>query len=207
MTASNSQLITITQSKLVVVEGEDEKRLFSSIISENKISNIQILPIGGKTNLPIRLKALKASPNFKAKVKVLAVTRDADGDASAAFSSICSALKSSGLPVPNKVLERKGGNPDVIVMIIPHAYKSGKLEDLCLESVSVDPAMRCVELYINCLEQKGCTLPSDISKAKVHAFLASRGRPDLRLGEAAEAGYWPLNSDSFKNIARFLNSL
>lgn len=207
MTASNSQLIDITQSKLVVVEGEDEKRLFSSIISGTGISNIQILGIGGKTNLPIRLKALKASPNFEAKVEVLAITRDADDNASAAFSSICSALKSSGLPIPNKVLERKSGHPDVIIMIIPPTHKSGKLEDLCLESVSADPAMRCIESYINCLEQEGCTLPSDISKAKVHTFLASRDRPDLRLGEAAEAGYWPLNSSSFESIVQFLSSL
>ncbi len=36
------------------------------------------------------------------------------------------------------------------------------------------------------------------SSAKVHAFLASRYKPDLRLGTAAKAGYWLLHDDAFR---------
>jgi hypothetical protein len=49
--------------------------------------------------------------------------------------------------------------------------------------------------------------PQDLSKAKVHAFLASRREPDLRLGEAAEKGYWPLDSESFTSIKELLRKI
>jgi len=43
--------------------------------------------------------------------------------------------------------------------------------------------------------------------AKVHAFLATRYKPDLRLGTAAKAGYWPLHDDAFQQFRDFLQML
>ncbi len=45
------------------------------------------------------------------------------------------------------------------------------------------------------------------SSAKVHAFLASRYKPDRRLGTAAKAGYWPLHDDAFQQFRDFLQML
>ena len=44
-------------------------------------------------------------------------------------------------------------------------------------------------------------------KARAHAFLASRTRPELRVGEAAEAGHWQLDSPVFDPLKSFLLAL
>ena len=43
--------------------------------------------------------------------------------------------------------------------------------------------------------------------SKLHAFLATRYKPDLRLGTAAQAGYWPLDDAVFQPLSDFLRML
>jgi hypothetical protein len=44
-------------------------------------------------------------------------------------------------------------------------------------------------------------------KAKLHAFLASRPKPDLLLGQAAHTGYLPWDSSAFDLLKQFLQAL
>lgn len=82
------------------------------------------------------------------------------------------------------------------------------LEDLCLASVADDPAMRCVDKYFRCLEEQNLVQKEiAIPKARLHAFLASRERPGLRLGEAAEKNDIPLHSPVFEPVVNFLRQL
>jgi hypothetical protein len=83
----------------------------------------------------------------------------------------------------------------------------GMLEDLCLRAIAQDPAMLCVEQYFECLQQAGLSLPDNMSKAKVQAFLASRRKAGLRLGEAAEKGYWPWDAEAFGRVKDFLQQI
>lgn len=41
----------------------------------------------------------------------------------------------------------------------------------------------------------------------LHAFLASRAKPTLNVGEAAQAGYWDFEHSSFAKLKEFVNSL
>ena len=50
-------------------------------------------------------------------------------------------------------------------------------------------------------------LPDAPSVAKVHAFLASRYKPDLDMGIAAKEGYWRLDHPAFALAKRFLSML
>jgi hypothetical protein len=79
------------------------------------------------------------------------------------------------------------------------------LEDLCLTAVAGDSALVCVDEYIGCLQRQGVPVPVKLAKSKLQTFLASRNRPDLRLGEAAEKGYFPWNHSAFDEIKRFLH--
>ncbi len=87
------------------------------------------------------------------------------------------------------------------------------LEDLCLAAVTKDPstrsAMHCVDDYFKCLgEQAGISHKINaLPKARIHAFLASRPDPELRLGEAAQRGYFPLDSPVFKPVIDYLTQL
>ncbi len=83
------------------------------------------------------------------------------------------------------------------------------MEDVCLNSVADDPVMECVEQYFACVGQTNIQGPRQVwrSKARVHAFLASRDRPDLRLGEAAERGIWRFDSEAFRPLIDLLRML
>lgn len=50
-------------------------------------------------------------------------------------------------------------------------------------------------------------IPNAPSVEKVHAFLASRYKPTLDLGQAAHAGYWDFDHPAFAEIREFLTSL
>ena len=90
---------------------------------------------------------------------------------------------------------------------LPDCANPGMLETLCLEAVGDDPAVPCVQQYLACLEQRGLDPPGNLHKARLHAFLASRPRPQLLLGQAAHAGYWPWSSPAFDLVKEFLRAL
>jgi hypothetical protein len=92
-------------------------------------------------------------------------------------------------------------------MILPEEGAHGMLEDLCLKAVARDPAIGCVEYYFQCLQQQGLSVSHNTSKAKIQAFLASRPEEGKRLGEAAQAGYWPWNNEAFLQVRDFLQKI
>jgi hypothetical protein len=196
----------IEEPNILVVEGKEEERFFGALIKHLGLQRIQIMPMGGRDKLLRNLKALAVSPGFSG-VTFLGIAMDADADPNAAFQSIRNALQGARLPAPDSPSIPVGERPRVAVLILPEAYRRGMLEDLCLESVAQDPAMCCVEEYFKCLQQKALSLPNNMSKAKVQVFLASRSKPGLRLGEAAEAGYWPWNGNAFKQVKDFLQKI
>ena len=57
------------------------------------------------------------------------------------------------------------------------------------------------------LEEYLSELPDAPSVAKVHIFLASRYKPNLDLGIAAQVGYWQLDHPAFAQVKQFLNAL
>ena len=61
--------------------------------------------------------------------------------------------------------------------------------------------------YLSCIEQMAGRVPDNLAKARVHAWLASQEKAGLRLGEAAEKGYWPWKSPAFDSIKQFINDL
>ncbi len=100
------------------------------------------------------------------------------------------------------------GELSVAYLIVPHDGQGTMMEDVCLESVRTDPAMECVNNYFECVSQANIPGPRNwSSKARAHAFLASRERPDLRLGEAAESGVWDFDSEAFSPMKDLLGML
>lgn len=200
--------IRIVCPHVIVVEGKDEERFFGELHRRMGISNVQVLPIGGKTKLRENLRALKLVPGVE-NLKTLCVIRDADDDPRSAFQSVRDALKSAGFDPPTRPQEFQGSDPRVIIMILPSSEACGALEDLCLESVANDEAFACVEAFFSCLESRGICKPSrsDLKKLKVQAFLASKPKPGLELGTGAEAGCWPLDSNVFEPLRRLIKDI
>lgn len=195
--------IEILKSRVIVVEGKEDKLFFDALINHLSLNDIQVLDIGGKTELRKYLETMIITPGFDG-VRSLGITRDANSNPKAALQSIRDALRSVRLPVPEKALAPFGDQPKVTILILPSESTPGMLEDLCLQAVMQDPAMFCVDQYFQCLQQRGLHLPSKISKAKVQVFLGSRPEPGKLLGVAAQAGYWPFDVEAFTQVKTFV---
>ena len=111
-------------------------------------------------------------------------------EATKAFESICYSLRHVNLPCPAAHGQFAVGPPRVGIFIIPNGVDDGMLETLCLSSVATLPEFPCVDGYFRCLQGHGI-ITNNLHKARAHAWLASRPEPDRRVGEAAQAGYWP----------------
>jgi hypothetical protein len=197
----------ITYTKLLIVEGRTAFEFFKALLRRlDLLDQIEIRNLGGNQELSDFLELLRMTPGFAA-VTSLGIVRDAEKDVAGAFRSVTDALRRAGLSVPDRALVKAIGYPTVSVFILPNCASSGMLETLCLQSIGNDPAIRCIDEYFKCLETEGVELPANLTKARTHAFLASRPRPDLLVGQAAHAGYWRWENEAFDPLKEFLNAL
>ena len=200
---------TIERPRQLIVEGNDEVRVFLALCNYLGISGLQVQQYGGYPNLRRFLRTLAADPDFRV-VQSLAVVADANANRSGRQQSIEGALSDAGLPAPTAPLQfATQDGIRVAYLVVPHDADGTMLEDVCLASVSDDAAMECVNEYFECLAREGASTPREvrISKARVHAFLASRNDPGLRLGEAADRGIWQFDDDSFRPMRELLTML
>jgi len=198
--------IEIVKPHLLIVEGVDDANFFNALIMHLNITNIQVLPIGGKTKTRDKLNALANTPGFSNVVSLI-IARDADEAPNGAFQSVQDSLKATGLPVPEKPFAFCDGEPNVMVMILPQQGKTGALEDLCLESIEEDAVYYCVKQHFQCLTDQGVPLPKQIGKAMVQVFLGSKEQPGKSLGVAAQSGYWPMGSNAFAQLRECLSDI
>jgi hypothetical protein len=160
--------------------------------------------VGGKPVLAANLAAIPLTPGFT-QVRWLGVAQDADEDADAAFVRIRDALRRVGLPEPSRVWETTSTTPVVVAFVLPDGAAPGDLETLVWRAVAGEPATPCVDAYMDCLSHAaGAAVPRQEWKARVHAYLASLSRPDLRLGEAAENTLLPLGSPMFDPLVNLI---
>jgi hypothetical protein len=200
--------LKIEKQKLLIVEGRDEEEFFGAVLEKLEIKDVQVVGVGGKTQIKPRLKALKITDPLFNRVTSLGVIRDADDSSNNTFISVQDALKAADLPCPKKPLVPTKASPKVTVMILPPGASRGALEDICLGSVKDDPAISCVDDYFTCLDTKDISKPiKGFSKAKARVFLSSREDPTLTVGIAAKKGYWPFDSTGFDSVQKFLKSL
>jgi hypothetical protein len=66
---------------------------------------------------------------------------------------------------------------------------------------------QCIDEYFECVRANKGKSPNQISKARIHAWLAAQNPPDLRLGEAAQKGFIDWDNPSFDQLRNFLTTL
>jgi hypothetical protein len=199
--------ITINESRQLLVEGRSPELFFQHLLPKIGLVGIQLQNFGGLAELPRFLRLLRNDAGFSTVVTSLGIARDAEASATAAHQSICRALRAAGLPEPPQPLVGAAGPPKVSVFLFPDCASAGMLEDLCIQAISGDPAVRCLDDYFDCLNKQGIPTPSPLPKARLQAFLASRARPGLLLGQAAAAGYFPWQHPAFDPMKQFLHAL
>ena len=199
----------IEQPKQLFVEGNDDARVFTSLSRYLEIQDVQIWQCGGYENIQGVLRTVIGMDDFDS-VRSLAVVADADSNRNARIQSIQNTLTRARLPTPSSPLEFVSDRGiKVAYLVVPHERENGMIEDVCLDSVSDDPVMECIDRYFECIEDSSTTGPRQtwMSKARSHAFLASRERPDLRIGEAADRGIWQFEHEAFDLLKDLLKML
>jgi hypothetical protein len=200
-------LKTIDEKKILFVEGDDEYRFFEALLKYLGINRkeIGIYSVEGKDKFKEELPSLVNSPGFK-KVGILAIIRDADDNAEGAFQSIKNIIEKMKLKTPMKINQFADGKPEIGIFIMPGNSDKGMLEDLCLKTVLNNPAMACVNPFIECVTK--LSEPSkNISKAKAQAFLAAMPECVPNVGIGAQKNHWDFSSDVLNDLKEFIGKL
>jgi hypothetical protein len=199
--------LQLSQPKLLIGEGNEEVLFFRALLKHLQITDVQVEQYGGKQGLGTFLKQLYLITSGYQNLVSLGITRDADDSAKNAFESVCGFLKNNNLPLPKKPQEIVGDKPKISVLIIPDYQDSGMLEDICLEAVKTDSAIQCIDEFFKCVSSQVGRIPGEMNKARLRVWLASQIKPDLRLGEAAQKGYFDWDSPAFEGLKQFLQNL
>ncbi len=194
----------LSKPVLLVGEGKEEVRFFSALLKHVGQDSVQVEDYGGKPGLGRYLKAQLVRSGFGCVERIL-ITQDADDNPKGCFDSVCRSITACGLNPPANHAAISDGSSAIGVFIMPNGTGEGMLEDLCLASVDDDDVMKCVDQFIQCAQDCGQE-PRPQAKARVQAWLATREAPGKRLGEAAEAGYWPWGHDAFGALVQFLTA-
>lgn len=199
--------IEIRGKKILAVEGPDDKNFFKKLLRTMGIADVQVWPVGGKDEFNQKLPGLPISTGFP-NVTHLAVVRDRDDDN--AFESVKNILKSEDKMdlknVPSKPGQFGSGKPRIGVFIMPGSkIKGTMLEDLCLATVKNEPAMECVDAFMECISSLGKG-PNNLSKAKSLAYLAVQPKPVDYVGLGAQRGYWNFDAPCLNELKQFLEN-
>ncbi len=194
----------------LIVEGPDDVAFFGALQTElykqgrlNERAFIKIM--GGKFQSRNTKKLLLGLKLRSIPVKTIALICDADQNPQAAFSSMQGIVASADLPVPLEIGTFQGGELRVGILVLPHD-RPGIRETLCLEAVSGEPVLQCVDEFMQCAASYG-HLPHSADKARLLAYLAAQTDTEARTGIAVERGILPWDSPAFAIIVRFLEDL
>lgn len=210
-------------SRLLLVEGDDDKAFFLALTQHLKLSgSVWIYSYEGRDQLDDALIALVNEPRFEL-LNHLGIVRDSDFNTDA-FSSVCSRIRRANrinprhqLPVPERALESSGSDLKTSILILPNDGIEGMLEDLILKAFEHDPAMLCADDFFRCLENSDINSKREVlPKAKTRVFLAGKAvdeRNDRRASEAWELQYifrlswWSWDNPTFDQVKAFLQKL
>ena len=196
----------IASSAQLLVEGNDQRNFFGTLVKHLKLADIQIRNFGGVDELRGYLAAFVKMAHF-ATVRRIGIVRDAEKSAAAAFQSVQSALRNANLPAPDRPAKVALGKPNVNVLVIPDNADSGMLETLLCETFAGTPEDRCIDELFACVPH-----PSEprrgLEKARCRIWLATKPDPQLSsVGVAAQRGYWDLDHPALESTRAFLKTL
>ena len=207
MPIKHEKPIQIQREKLLLVEGDDEVGFFEALLKKMNIHSIQIYPVGGKDQFHNKIPLIVRLPDFH-NVKKIAFIRDADEDRKAAFDSIFNILLKNGLKPIKEENKFSKSIPSIGIFIMPgRNYNKGTLEDLCLNAVTNDPKIKCVDDYIACIELILGSKLDKIPKRKAQVYLAANKHLRNSVGLGAQKDYWKFNSHIYDELKDFLINL
>lgn len=193
---------------LLLVEGKDDENFFSALIEKMGIENIQIHAIEGIDKLKRFIRQLVRESDFEI-VKGLGIILDADNRPPAsAMQSIRSSLEGiAGLSAPQKAGELFGDEVKTGVFILPDNQSPGMLETLIWKVIKDEAMRECIDQFAECAESVLGENLDRPDKSRVHAYIATKPKPNVSVGVAAQRGYWDFDHPAFSDIKDFVAQL
>jgi hypothetical protein len=191
--------------KFVFCEGKDDMAVVARLADYLRL-DIVVKEYQGRNNLANALRTFALSPEFaQQQVAAIAILRDADANADAAFASVRDALGQNSFEAPATNCVFTSTTPRIGVFIIGVDGK-GMLESLLLKSVEERPEFSCLDAYFACVARY--SLRDEFHpKARFRVWMASQDDYKDDAGKAAEKGYWPWESPAFDSLKKFLLAL
>lgn len=207
--AEGGDKITISEDRLLLVEGQDEVHLFNKLIAVcfSAALGIQVIGIGGKEKLRRNLKAIYTAGRSRPTLRSIAVVRDADADAQGSFNSVCDSVRDCGYSAPSVHGTFSTAVPSIGVFVVPDGSSAGAIETICRQSVRNGGAAVCAETYLDCLLGCEALESTNLDKTFVHSYLAAMRDPVARVGEGALQGIWDFQSLAFVPLVEFIKNL
>jgi hypothetical protein len=195
-------------NKFLAVEGKDEVNFFEKWFKLLEIRGVTIKPAAGKDNFRTELPALIRSSEFE-EASLLAIIRDADGNAQGEFDSIISTLNSNeiqslgySLSIPDSPNTFSDSDLSIGIFIIEN-----ELEDLCLKSLKSPEVEPCVDKFFECLPKNLEENIKKKSKARLQTYLSAMNENCNSLGVAAQKGYFDFEAKALEPLKEFLMCL
>jgi hypothetical protein len=210
----------IDKDRILIVEGMDEFSLTIWLLEHMGIPRIIDIrpPYQDVAPLDVYLTDVVLSTPGFGDVRAVGVMRDAeDLAATDALQSVSRAFATAFPSAPAlrrsgalETAQFRGRSIQIGAFITPDGQNPGMLEDLCVASIPrAEPerdVTECVGQYVQCLAAKGVARP-DWAKRRAQAYLAACEKPGLKVGEAAQAGYWDFSHDCWLPLKQFLHAL
>ena len=205
----------IRYKKVLLVEGEDEKNVFTALLRFLNISEVDVIPAGGKENFKGKFSVLSKRTNFD-NIENLGFIRDAEENAAKSsfgsmYNIIAPVLADFALPkTPGEVA--RTGSKTCGIFIMPDCASSGMLEDLCIKSVENQDLFKNANEYVEKAKaeyekDKAGNKKFNMPKALVQAYLAGRVPVVNSLGLAVQKKYFDFNNVAFDSVKKFLKEL
>lgn len=209
---------------LVLCEGIDAKFFLIWLLDYYKklgiseFNHIQVEDFGGITQLSNSLALWKNSSGFKQQIKAVCIIRDAEKNFLNSCQSIRGSLQENNFCVPKHAwIVKEEDNFKVSYLVFPGTkdsngnYKSGTLEDLCLESLADNDKaakLACIDSFIEQSKKSFNLKFPRLHKTRLHEFLVMHDKfVDCKIGEAAKAGAFDFENNTIKAIVDIFKQL
>lgn len=166
--AESSVRIPADKSRIVVVEGPEDRTFFGSLAEHLGITDhLYFVVCNGKDTLRTYLANILNDTNFTS-IRHIGIICDNDfpdsrkgkaglqvlhDEIDAANQAILGDFQGRRqLPKPSKPREAAGTKPKVSVLLLPDDDRDGMIENLVLKAIGKDDITGCVDAYFACLE-------------------------------------------------------
>ena len=194
--------------RILLVEGADDEEVVRHLCRRHQ--SVPVFDIENKHGFPALRRAIVPEMKVSGR-RAVGILVDGNDDPGARWQSLSDTLRRAGAPLPEAfdpdgaVME---GEPRVGVWLMPDNRASGELEDFVIGLLpAADPIWPRADRYVEGIPAADRRFrPQKTSRAKIHAWLATRAEPRL-MGAAVGAGDLDANAPLAMTLIGWLRRL